>query len=394
VILFFILPQQEKFMEIVSLIKVYSQEFISLCPWVTALFAFIIGYACMPLILKIAIRKGLVVKPNKRSSHSGRIPNIGGLNIFTSFLIGYLLCVFPAENSFEINATNTTMFATFYIIFLVGFIDDLLAISPKKKLFGELIATFILIVIADVRLKHFYGFLFLSDVSTGWYVLLSWACSAFLYLLIINAINLIDGVDGLATGIGMTICAFFGIYFQLVGEINLSIMAYTLIGSLAIFFIYNVFGGKYKIFMGDSGALLLGTIIYIFVIKFCEYNSLPSVINYSPYFVYAAPAVCATVLAIPLFDTLRVMITRVKKGKSPFYADKNHVHHLLLSLGFKHRDVTFILILVNISFIALAIIGKEWHNYTLGFAAIFLAIFYIKILWYFVDKKKMKNLKQ
>lgn len=336
----------------------------------------------MPFVLKISIRKQMVVKPNKRTSHKGNIPNVGGINIFTSFLLTYL--IFSVE---KVPDTARLFLGGLYLIFVIGFIDDLLSLSARKKLLGEFASAFVLIVLANIRLTHLHGFLGVSEISDD-YLILSYAASLFLFLLIINGLNLIDGVDGLATGIGMLICLFFGVYFQLIGQLDLSIMAYSLIGALAIFFIYNVFGKRAKIFMGDSGALVLGYIIYVFVIKFCELNLLPP---QNEYFMYAAPAMSVCVLAVPLFDTIRVMFTRIKNGHSPFKADKNHVHHLLLSIGLKHRQVTFILVFVNLTFIFLAIIGNSWSNAVLGGSAVLLSIIYTLIMWRVVDRYKKKQ---
>ncbi len=288
-------------------------------------------------------------------------------------------------------------------------------ISPKNKFMGEFISAFIIVVMANIRLTHFHGLFGISEIDPG-HIWLSYLASAFLFVLLTNSINLIDGVDGLATGMGILISLFFGIYFQCAGEYeltqshmmtassltNLSIMAYTLIGALAIFFIYNVFGGssknrkrkmfRRKIFMGDSGSLLLGAIIYVFVISFCQYNvSNISVRDTNTFFINASPAVALCALAVPLFDTLRVMITRIKKGNSPFKADKNHAHHLLLSLGMKHWQVTLTLISVDATFILLGVLGKDLHNWELGGLAILLGIAYTFTLWRILDYKKKKG---
>ncbi len=370
---------------------IHSLEWIKSYPFFAIALAFVIGYICMPYVLKVSIRKQMVVRPNRRTSHHGNVPNVGGINIFTAFYLSYLLFSAKSNSVFE-----KYFLAGAFLMFIVGFLDDLLSFSAKKKLIGELFAGFILIVIADVRFTNLFGFLWISEIPNQ-LIGVSYLASFFIFLLIINSINLIDGVDGLATGIGMVICTFFGIYFQIIGKMDLAIMAYSLIGSLSLFFIYNVFGKRSKIFMGDSGALLLGYVVYVFVVQFCEYNgeiakqlAVSDTVN-NPYFFYAAPAMTVCVLAVPLFDTLRVMITRIKHGESPFKADKNHTHHLLLSIGLKHREVTFVLVLVNLSFIALALIGHNWKNSVLGGLAAILAIIYTLILWRIVDRKKKKE---
>jgi len=359
---------------------------LSYYPFFIIIISFIIGLITMPYVLKVSIRKQLVVKPNKRTSHKGNIPNVGGINIFTAFLLSYLLFSFSGG----VSDNSRYFLAGLYLIFFVGFLDDLLSFSAKKKFIGEIFAGFIVIVIADIRFTNLHGFFWISEIPDNLFII-SYLASFFLFLLIINSLNLIDGVDGLATGIGIVICGFFGVYFQLIGQLDLSLMAYSLIGALALFFIYNVFGKKSKIFMGDSGALVLGYIVYIFVVKFCELNLVTQDSFKKSYFMYAAPAMSVCILAVPLFDTLRVMFTRIKKGYSPFKADKNHVHHLLLSIGLKHRQVTLVLVSVNLTFIALALIGRDWKNSILGAAAALLAIIYTCIMWRVVDKHKKKQ---
>jgi UDP-N-acetylmuramyl pentapeptide phosphotransferase/UDP-N-acetylglucosamine-1-phosphate transferase len=229
-----------------------------------------------------------------------------------------------------------------------------------------------------------HGLLGIGELS-AW---ISYPLSFFIYLLVINALNLVDGVDGLASGLGILICAFFGIYFQMINEIPLSLMGYAMIGALLIFFIYNVFGNSSKIFMGDSGSLVLGYIIYLFVVRFCEINVYKTEGMNPEYIMRSAPVVAICVLAIPLIDTLRVMISRMKKGRSPFTADKNHVHHLLLSIGLKHKEVTFVLLFVNLVFIGL---GLLLRNFNIGFGILIAVAFAASLtvlLWRIVGKHR------
>ena len=403
----------------VETVRTLISQLIKTYPWCVTFFSFVLGFTLMPIVMKVSIKKQLVVKPNKRSSHIGRIPNVGGMNIFSTFFITFLICAIPPVifSSFtanEYNPNSQLALAGFFTIFMVGFIDDMIDISPKSKFIGEFLSAFIIVVLAGVRLTHLHGFLGISYIDSD-HIWMSYIASVFLFVLLTNSINLIDGVDGLATGMGILISLFFGIYFQTTGAYeltnnnisaansltNLSIMAYTLIGALSIFFIYNVFGGtsknrkrkmfRRKIFMGDSGSLLLGAIIYVFVISFCQYNVSQDIAKQlSPYYVNASPAVAFCALAVPLFDTLRVMITRIKKGDSPFKADKNHAHHLLLSLGMKHWQVTVTLISVNATFIIIGILGKNLPNWELGGITVLLAIAYTFLMWRVVDVKKKK----
>ena len=289
----------------------------------------------MPVVLDIARKHNFVVKPNKRTSHEGAIPNIGGINIFVSFFITVFLF------SFGIFSQLQFIILGVFIILIVGFVDDLIDLNVSWKLIGELASAFFLIVLSDIRLTNLHGFLGIYEIA-DWQ---SYLLSFFVFIVIINALNLIDGIDGLASGLGILYSLFFAVFFMLTGNVNLAISAFAMVGSLGVFFIYNVFGGKSKIFMGDSGSLLLGYMITLYVFEFCEMNVYQRVPL--DYYMATAPAVAICVLSVPLFDTLRVMLTRIKKGVSPFHPDKNHIHHLLLKTGLKHRQVTFVLKLVS-----------------------------------------------
>lgn len=348
-------------------------------PFLLGIFSFLIGLFMMPYVLQMAKKKELIVKPNKRTAHEGGVPNIGGINIFSSFIISYLL--------FSVGEIDRVILAGMYFILLVGFLDDMIELSPLKKLFGELIAGFLLIVIADIRLTSLHGFLGFEYIPD----IISYPLSFFVYLLVINGLNLIDGVDGLASGLGIMICMFFGIYFQLNDMADLAMMAYSFVGALLIFFIYNVFGNHSKIFMGDSGALVLGYTIYLLIVAFCELNAYDMGRVDAVLIMKSAPVVVICVLAVPLIDTFRVMITRIKKRQSPFVADKNHVHHLLLSTGLKHKQVTFILLAVNLFFIGLGLLLRNVQIEIALLIVIICAITLIIILWRIVDKYNNKK---
>jgi UDP-N-acetylmuramyl pentapeptide phosphotransferase/UDP-N-acetylglucosamine-1-phosphate transferase len=369
-------------MEYIEYISSYLSPLITSFPFLIGVFSFLIGKLTMPYVLQMAKKKELIVKPNQRTSHEGGIPNIGGINIFTSFFISYML--FSA--GYHLFFYQKVVFAGMFFMLLVGFYDDIIELEPRKKLIGELIAGFLLIIVADIRITNFQGFFGINTIS-DW---ISYPLSFFVYLLIINALNLIDGVDGLASGIGVIICTFFGVYFQLIGETSLSMMSYALIGALLIFFFYNVFGNQSKIFMGDSGALVLGYMVYMFVAYFCRINAEEaSLIN--PVFVMkSAPVVAICVLAVPLIDTVRVMITRIKQGRSPFEADRNHVHHLLLSTGLRHREVTLVLLIVNLLFIMLGLSVRNLRIEIAALIVIAVACFFIFVLWRVAGRAKQK----
>lgn len=337
--------------------------------------SFLLGLCSMPVVVRVAKAKGLVVRPNKRTCHQGEVPNIGGLNIYFSFMMTYLL--------FEFNQMGDNQFFIIglFAIMAVGFIDDVLVLTPTTKLFGETLAGIAMIGFSDLRITHLHGLFGIGEIG----IIPSYVLSLFILLAIINSINLIDGVDGLASGLGMLYCLFFAVYFGLAGEQSWSILAICLIGSLAVFFVYNVFGHREKIFMGDSGSLLLGYLITSFVFHFCELNAYHLIS--ASYQMSAAPAVAICVLTVPLFDAIRVSLTRIKNHRSPFLPDQNHIHHLLLRAGLNHIQTTCVLMLVSMLFIGLAILGRNWNMWVLIITDFATATVLTFLLWYFINKK-------
>lgn len=356
------------------------QHFFDTYPFLIGIISFLIGLVCMPIVLQIAKEKHFVVKPNKRMSHTGEIPNIGGIDICISFLLTYLL--------FEFDQLKESQYLLIGLVLIlsVGFVDDILDLSPLTKILGELLAGVALIVIADIRITHLHGFCGIEELP-AW---ASYSLSFFLLIVITNALNLIDGIDGLASGLGILYCIFFAVWFELTGNLNWSVLGYSMTGALAVFFIYNVFGGsRRKIFMGDSGSLLLGYLLTAFVFRFCElnaYKQVPEELIFS-----AAPAVAVSVLSVPIFDTMRVMLTRIKKHRSPFQADKNHIHHLLLSLGLTHIQTTIILLCVSLFFIGLGICGRNWNIWVLAGVWFSVCCIFTFVLWRVVDRRNIQK---
>ncbi len=357
--------------ELILLFEVFIKKY----PYVSILFSASIGYLVMPIVLQIAKKYNLVVGPNKRTSHNGKIPFVGGVNIFISFFTAVILLTNQAFSQVQFSILGL------FIILLIGFVDDLINIKVSWKLIGEFVAGFCLIVLADVRVKSLHGFFGIYGID----IFSSYILSFFVFIALINAINLIDGIDGLASGLGIIYSLFFAIYFQLAESKSLSITAYVLTGSLFIFFFYNVFSKKRKLFMGDSGSLLLGYMVVLFAFRFSDMNAFGTV--QPQYHIEHVPSVLFSLLIVPIFDTIRVILTRMKKGISPFKADRNHIHHLLLKLDFKHIQASLILIVITILFTILGILLKDLPIGIVIFIDFLLATFLISYLWNLINKK-------
>ncbi|MDR0384932.1 MAG: undecaprenyl/decaprenyl-phosphate alpha-N-acetylglucosaminyl 1-phosphate transferase [Prevotellaceae bacterium] len=330
---------------------------------ISFLAALIVGFFSIPKVIKVAIKKDLVAKPNHRTSHTGRIPNVGGISIFISFILALLITSDFGQN----NKIQFLIFTTL-VLFFVGLYDDIMIISARRKLMGELFGIAAMIFMGNIRLTNLHGFFGVHEITYLASVLLTF----FVTVVIINAINLIDGIDGLASGVGMIVSLFFGIYFTLIGDEQLSIVAFGLFGALVPFFIYNVFAKRGKIFMGDAGALVLGVVLAALTISFNEAN----ICETSPYHVFNAPVVSLCILVLPMFDTIRVFTIRICHKKSPFSPDKNHLHHMFLALGYNHKQATGILLFINVIYICAGLLFQ--HTSKVFF---FTIIFFSCVLW-------------
>jgi UDP-N-acetylmuramyl pentapeptide phosphotransferase/UDP-N-acetylglucosamine-1-phosphate transferase len=230
------------------------------------------------------------------------------------------------------------------VIFFLGIKDDILVLSPAKKFIGQLIAAGIIIKFGGVQITDMHGFLGINKLPN----LAGIVFTFFTLIVIINSFNLIDGVDGLAGSLGLLTALVFGTYFFYVDQLMYAVIAFSLAGSLVGFLIFNF--SPAKIFMGDTGSLLIGLVNSILVVKFINFAGTPGI----KFTIASAPAVGFAILIVPLFDTLRVFGLRILNRRSPFSGDRTHVHHFLLDLGCSHRTVTIFCVSANIGLIILA----------------------------------------
>ena len=357
--------------------------------------AFIITFFAIPSIIRIAKEKNLYDEPGERHAHSTNIPTLGGLGIFVGLIFSVTFFIPFTYDEFWIpqhyGAKGETpyiqyLLCAYIIIFLIGAKDDLLPLSPSKKFLGQLFATFILVYKANIQLTSLYGIFGISNIPLP----VGIALSIFTIILIINALNLIDGIDALSGTVGCIICITLGYYFYKIGRPDLAVLSAATTGSLLAFLYYNITPAK--IFMGDTGSLLLGLTVSILTIKFIELNNTsPDYIGEHPWFIDSAPAVAIGILIIPLFDTLRAFTIRVLQGRSPFSPDKNHIHHSLLALGLSHLQATAILGLANILFIILAYFLQTLGTLLSALVTVGTATFLAFLLSQLVRQKNRKD---
>lgn len=336
--------------------------------------AFLITYFSIPVIIKVAKDKKLFDEPEERKIHKEVIPTLGGLGIFAGFIIATLMGIPPAEVS-----PLQYFLAAIMLIFFMGIKDDILILTAGKKFIGQLVAAGIIIKFGGIEIKNMYGILGVHALTPS----ASFLITLFTIVVITNSFNLIDGVDGLAGSLGLLTTLLFGTYFYFSEQILYAVMSLSLAGGLSAFLIYNFHPAK--IFMGDTGSLLIGLVNSILVIQFINTASLPGAL----FPVESAPAIGFAVLLVPLFDTLRVVGLRLLSRRSPFCPDRNHIHHFLLDLGLSHRMIAISCVFTNILFILMAYFLRSFGTPVLMLVMVSTAILLVSIIYYNRPKKKI-----
>ncbi|MDB9909988.1 undecaprenyl/decaprenyl-phosphate alpha-N-acetylglucosaminyl 1-phosphate transferase [Flavobacteriales bacterium] len=292
--------------------------------------AFLITYLAIPKLIHFAKKLNLLDTSGDRSSHKVSTPFFGGIAIFTGVIFSLLFWSDIESIQFILVSILT--------VFIVGLIDDLRKITAFKKLIGQIIATFVLIFLGDLQIDSMHGVLGVYDLP----IWASLSFTIFVVIVITNAFNLIDGIDGLAGGIGLISSLSFGGIALIMDQSDMALIAFTLSGALVGFLKFNTFPAR--IFMGDTGSLVVGMILAVLAInciKFglvTETHSLPHI----------GPLLAISLLAIPLFDSLRVFVVRAINRKGTLTAARDHVHHALIDLGAGHKYTSLILYIVAV----------------------------------------------
>lgn len=356
-----------------------------------------------PSLIKVAILKRLFDEPTEgRKLHKRVTPTIGGIIIFAGTFFSFVLW-FPSDALLNIDVGNSSylknalalevtksalndfkyILATVLILFFVGVKDDIIGTSPIKRLAAHVIVALIIVLMADIRVKSMHGIFNIYEIPFWSSIFIS----LFAIIVTINAFNFIDGIDGLAAGIGVIASTIFGIWFYMSHDIVMSLLAFSLSGSLFAFLFFNF--SPASIFMGDSGSTTIGLMLSVLALKAigtpnAELSSTIIGEIQRPIFVMA-------ILSYPLLDTLRIFLYRTVKGVSPFEADRNHIHHALLDTGMNHRSVSFTLYGANLFIIALSVAFRGLSP-TWSFIAVFvIAAALAQLPFFFIRKKNTKH---
>ena len=318
--------------------------------------AVMMGQVIIPKILLISLRKRLFDVPNERKVHKYPVSRLGGITFYPVILfvlsiitVVRIFCGHFSSQSFRLDlaAQMLSLIAGLTLLYLVGIGDDLLGIRYRNKFVVQVLSALFFPAVG-LYINNLYGLLGIYHLTPFIGILLT----VLLVVFITNSINLIDGIDGLASSICIVALGVLGLIFVFDGLWIYSLLAFTSVGVLIPFFIYNVFGNAErgrKIFMGDTGSLTLGYILSFLVLKYCMYMGFNERPGYS-----GSLMIALAILLVPCMDVIRVVIGRVKRGVSPFLPDKTHIHHKFIAMGFSTRSALMLIQIMSLCFIIAA----------------------------------------
>lgn len=341
--------------------------------------AFAVTYFIIPKILWVVYSRDLIDKPDARSSHATSTPTMAGVSFFLA-----IICVIFLIKTMDSDNVGMNLIAALSVIFIIGLKDDLVVSSPRAKLMGQLMASCALLSNPSFQEMQLGGFLGVNTIPL--YVVLP--ILLFLILAIINAYNLLDGIDGLASMIGIVIFSAFAVLFYLTEAFFYFLVAVGFIGMLFAYLRYN-FSSSKKIFMGDTGSLIIGFCIAFLTVKYVNMDL--SMSEKLPFFNENKVPVMLAILALPLFDTLRVIGIRLLQKKSPFYPDRNHIHHILIDAGLKHYKASLFLAVLNCMLIGFVVFCANIFSSYAMVAVVVLLFLLLLFLFYRLKENNLKG---
>ena len=344
----------------------------------TALTSFVASFILIPFIIRFSKKKKLYDAPGKRRIHKKLKPSLGGAAIFAGFTFSSILWIHTDSWT-----TQYFLLPILIIPFILGLIDDLMHLRPIAKIIGQTVTATLVFFTLGVKVNSLYG---LIDFELPWVV--SYLLTIFVVIFITNSFNLIDGIDGLAAVFSSTAIILFGLWFYFASDTVTATFCFSFTGAIIAFLLHN--WEPSKIFMGDTGSLVIGTMLAVLTIQFLNTNaSLPD----NGIVKFQAPlAAVLCILIIPVIDTIRVVLIRLSKRISPFTADKRHIHHTLVRLGNTHRLAVLILCTVHIFFIGFTILLRSSNQFlALGFVILAATIFCFTLDFIFYRHILSKN---
>lgn len=321
--------------------------------------SFVLTALSLPYIIAYSTRKNFVSAPDRRRIHKKITPSLGGVAIFLGFTLSLIIWM-----NFYKDRRPFVVLSVLIIPFILGLLDDLTHVRPQVKLVGQSIAAVLIFFFLQVQIQSGYEIL-----DSGLPFLISFLLTTAFIIIFTNSYNLIDGIDGLAGSVSLVAFIFFGIWFNGTDNFMFELVCFLLMGATAAFLIKN--WEPSKIFMGDTGSLVLGTSLAIIAIEFMNMNSQLEAGHLLKF--NASVGTVLALLIVPITDTVRIIIIRIAKRQSIFKPDKQHIHHGLVRLGLSHSKATVLLVVIQAFFVGLALLFAKAHPLLLFGVVIFLA---------------------
>ena len=337
--------------------------------------SFALVYGLVPKVIWVVRHKNLSDHPDSRSAHNTPIPTMAGVAFFIT-----LILAISFFKLWDIDNIGLNLVAALTVIFAVGLKDDLVTSSPRAKLAAEIFAISLVIFCSGIQFNGLDGFLGIYELHEVPLKLLMFLILVF----IINSFNLLDGVDGLASVVGIVILSVYSILFYATGLYFYFLICMSILGILLAYLRFN-FSNKNKIFMGDTGSLIIGFCISFLTLKIIQMDA--SLFSQFSFKAENKLIIIAAVLFVPIFDTLRVIVVRLLNKRSPFMPDRNHVHHVLLDAGFSHTNVTLLIGLSNYCLAIILIYLSSSFN-SIQMLTILLVIFIVLARVFHLIRKK------
>ncbi|WKS95266.1 glycosyltransferase family 4 protein [Riemerella columbina] len=344
-----------------------------------------LSFYTIPVILKISKRKNLMDEPGIRSSHIHKIPNLGGIALF------YALAICTPMFSYELFDRYRFLFPALVILLYIGVMDDIVVMRAYKKLFAQVLVAIIMVIGSDVRIRSLFGLFGIYELN----YILSVVFSVVTFIIIVNAFNLIDGIDGLSGSYAIICNLIFGVSYLRLGPYNypMVILCFIIIGALLGFLYYNLSKRRSKkIFMGDTGSMIIGFLLAFTAIYFIDLfiETDRKDMTMPLYHLQTAPIIAFAILILPMVDTLNVITIRLLNKKSPMEADRNHIHHKVLDLGLTHKRATFYIIIYYLAIVGVTYLLRHL-NLNLLFAIVLAMGFLGVYLTFLLNRIKQKK---
>jgi UDP-N-acetylmuramyl pentapeptide phosphotransferase/UDP-N-acetylglucosamine-1-phosphate transferase len=358
------------------LLDLFHQHYLFFATGVFLL-AFCLTWYFTPKVLWVSREKNLMKEVNARSSHKTAIPSFGGVAFFL-----VLVLIISLLQALRTSPTGNHLIIGLTFLFMAGLKDDLVISSAKLKFISQLFAAGFIIFSPELRLTSFHGFLGVHEIPE----ILGYVFNVLIVVALINAYNLIDGIDGLAGIVGIVISLTYALVFYTTGHPYFVLLSLCTAGILGAFLRFNFSRGRRKIFMGDGGSLVMGFMVAFLSLKILVMQPHQPLMR-EGYVPENTLLFALAVLFLPIFDTLRVIVIRLKNGKTPFEADRSHMHHVLLDNGLNHKKASFVLGGLNLAVIVLFImLSRDLRS--VGMCLAMLGVFIIVAIAFEALRKK------